>query len=427
MILPLLCPILFVAASPEPARAGQDLPVLRAHSPTIDVRDGTRLQKGKWTADPSLALDTYAVQRSRARKTVTFQSDLGSLSFDVEPGGSYEFLVLLDDKPCRTRISARARSAQRAAGQAGPETIPLAFEHGKLHLSGRLNGSQPLDLLFDTGADTTVLYPSGARKGAHLVLDGTTLNVGTGGATTRGTSSDNTLAIGGLCWEHESVLSIEKQADEADGIVGYNVFEDKVLELDFERMQLLVHDALPPLADSFSKVALLWQGGLTAVDGTFGNGALRATGPLVLDTGGSGTLMVGQALLEQNGLRGTLEVLGTSVSRGVGSGTLRNELVLVPELELAGFTLANVPAHMQLGSTSTGGTLCLDVLDRFHLLIDYTHDEAWFRPNTRFHEPFERPGSFRERLPLVLGAVLLVLALVFAVRRLRGNSVPRAS
>ncbi len=400
--------------------------MLRAHSPAIDVRDGTRLQKGKWIADPSLALDTYVVQRSSARKTVTFQSDLGSLSFDVDPGGSQEFLVLLDDKPCRTRISARARSAQRVADAAGPESIPLAFAHGKLHLSGRLNDSAPLDLLFDTGADTTVLYPSAAKKGARLVLDGTTLNIGTGGATTRGTSSDNTLAIGGLRWEHESVLAIEKQADEADGIVGYNVFEDKVLELDFERMQLLVHDALPPLADSFTKVALLWQGGLTAVDGTLASGALRSTGPLVLDTGGSGTLLVSQALLEQNSLRATLEVLGTSVSRGVGSGTLRNEIVLVPELELAGFTLANVPAHMQLGSTSPAGTLCLDVLERFHLLIDYPHNEAWFRPNARFHEPFERPGSFRDRLPLVLGAVLLVLALVFALRRALGKRVPRA-
>ena len=400
--------------------------MLRAHSPTIDVREGARLQKGKWTADPSLALDTYAVQRSSARKTVTFQSDLGSLSFDVEPGGSCEFIVLLDDKPCRTRISARARSAQRVDGPSGPVTIPLAFERGKLHLSGRLNDSEPLDLLFDTGADTTVLYPSSAKKGARLELDGTSLNFGTGGATTRGTSSDNTLAIGGLRWEHESVLAIEKQADEADGIVGYNVFEDKVLELDFERMQLVVHDALPPLADSFSKVALLWQGGLTAVDGTLASGALSSTGPLVLDTGGSGTLMLSQALLEQHGLRTTLDVLGTSVSRGVGSATLRNEIVLIPQLQLAGFTLENVPAHMQLGGLSPGGTLCMDVLDRFHLLIDYPRDEVWFRPNARFHEPFERPGSFRDRIPLVLGAALLILALVFALRRALGKRVPRA-
>ena len=58
-----------------------------------------------------------------------------------------------------------------------------------------MSGVELGKLIFDTGADTTVLYPSSAKKGARLELDGTSLNFGTGGATTRGTSSDNRSGI----------------------------------------------------------------------------------------------------------------------------------------------------------------------------------------------------------------------------------------
>jgi hypothetical protein len=235
----------------------QDLPVLKANSTSVDVQDGDRLLKGDWTIAPAVALDVYDVARTTARKRVTFITDIDSMSFDVEPGHTYDFIILLNGRDaCRTRISTMTQSYTRikSTPSTGPDTIPISIRHGKLHLDGRINDSEVLDLIFDTGARISALYPSATSKGAKLQLDGTTNNIGTGGTTLRVTSSDNRLEVAGLRWDHEPVMYLEKQADRADGIVGCPVFEGKVLEFDYDRMVMVVHDTLPAHAAKFAKM-----------------------------------------------------------------------------------------------------------------------------------------------------------------------------
>jgi hypothetical protein len=309
-------------------------------------------------------------------------------------------------------------------------TIPISISHGKLHLQGRFNGSKPLDLIFDTGADIQVLYPSALGKGARLQFDGSVNNLGTGGRTLRQTSSDNHLEVGGLAWDHERVLYIEKQADRADGIVGYPVFQDKVVELDFDRMVMIIHEALPAYAADFTKTALKPAGTLTAVEVGLGLGARRVSGPLMLDTGGSGTMTVNAAFANAHGLSGTLRKLGTSQMGGVGPAVIHMDVVLLPELSLAGWTLRNVPITVERpgqGTVASGGdALFMEVLSRFNVLFDYPHNEAYFKPNARFAVPFQLrasgpPWYARAALALLTVAVLVGLALWFAKR---GRKVP---
>jgi hypothetical protein len=383
------------------ATAEAGLPVLKTDSRTVDVRDGDRLLKGVWVVDPAVALDVYDAQRTTGEKRVTFISEVDSMSFDVQPGRTYDFVILLGGKDaCRTRISTMTQGYRRIGSNpaAGPDTIPITITHGKLHVQGTLNDSEVLDLIFDTGADMCVLYPSAMGKGAKLDFDGTTDNVGTGGTTVRQTSSDNRLEIAGLRWDHEPILYAEKQADAAaDGIVGYTVFQDKVVEIDYDRMAMIVHDALPPYAAGYAKTAMQSLGSLTVVEVGLNGAGVKTSGLFVLDTGGNGAMLVNQAFAANGGLRAAMRVLGRSESRGLGSEAIRNELVLLPELTLAGFTLRNVPINIELPSEGNkappGGVLCMDVLERFNTILDYPRSEAYFRPNTRFDEPFRRNSS----------------------------------
>jgi len=376
--------------------AQPSLPILRAHATQVDIQDGDTLLKGGWTVDSTVALDVYDARRSSQGKTVTFITDQGSLSFKVQPGRTYDFILLLDGTTaCPTRISTLTQGFHRtaAAPPSGPVAIPISISHGKLHLQGRFNASQPLDLIFDTGADIQVLYPSALGKGARLSFDGMVNNLGTGGRTQRQTSSDNHLEVGGLAWDHERVLYIEKQADSADGIVGYPVFQDKIVELDFDRMVMIIHEALPAHAAAFRKTALLPAGTLTAVEVGLGLGARQVSGPLMLDTGGSGTLTVNAAFANAHGLSGTLQRLGTSQMGGVGPTVIQMDAVLLPELTLAGQTLRNVPITVerpgQGTAASAGDSLFLEVLSRFNLIFDYPRNEAYFKPNSHFDAPFQ--------------------------------------
>jgi hypothetical protein len=404
-----------------PAMAQPDLPVLNANSKTVDVQDGERFFKGVWVIDPAVALDVYDAQRTLREKRITFITDIDSISFDVEPGHNYDFIILFDGKDaCRTRISTMRQGFRRVSETAGPraETIPISISHGMLHLKGKFNSSDELDLIFDTGAETNLLYPSAARKGALLRLDGTTNNVGTGGATLRRTSSDNRLQISGLVWEHEPVIQVEKQAGKADGLVGCTLFDGQVIEIDYDRMILLVQDQLPARAAEFSKTSMVFSGALPAVAvGLIGNG-LKTNGLFILDTAGTGAMNVNQAFATGRGLRGAFQKIGTSASRGLGSAAIRNEVVLVPELTLAGFTIRNVPIHVELPSDGNpappGGVVCMEVLKRFNTILDYRRNEAYFKPNTLFGEPF-KTGSLSKRWSEILVLAVVVAALILGL------------
>ena len=73
-----------------------DLPVIKASSTIVDIQDGHNLRKGHWTIDPTLKLDIYDPQRSRRAKTVTFRTDIDSISFDVESGHDDDFVILTE-------------------------------------------------------------------------------------------------------------------------------------------------------------------------------------------------------------------------------------------------------------------------------------------------------------------------------------------
>lgn len=431
----ILC--LLILLSPGALRAQESLPILRAHASQVDIQDGDVLLKGAWTVDPAVALDVYAARRSALRKKVTFITDLDSMSFDVLPGRTCDFIILLDGRPCRTRISALTQPFRRVGSTeaSGPVSIPMSISKGKLHLRGRFNDSELLDLIFDTGADTNVLYPSALGKGARLRFDGSVNNAGTGGRTLRQTSSDNRLEVADLRWDHEPILYVEKQADAADGIVGYPVFQDKVVELDFDRMRLIVHERAPAHADGFAKTAMPFSGTLTAVEAGFGLGHRREAGLLLLDTGGSGTLTVNPAFASAHGLPGALRKIGSSEMRGVGSGVIRSDVVLLPELILAGHTLRNVPINVERPSEGEtgplGGALFMEVLSRFNIILDYPRNEVYFRPNGRFGIPFQvrssgPPWYAKALLATMAMASLAGLALFLVGRRRRAPGTPAA-
>ncbi|MCE1165691.1 MAG: transglutaminase domain-containing protein [Bacteroidetes bacterium] len=76
--------------------AQQELPVIKATSDIADVRDGNVLNKGFWKISPKIKPDIYKTECKNT--TVTFYTDIDSISFLVEPGLEYSYIILLNNK-----------------------------------------------------------------------------------------------------------------------------------------------------------------------------------------------------------------------------------------------------------------------------------------------------------------------------------------
>jgi predicted aspartyl protease len=418
-----------VLAASQSLHAQAALPVLASSSRSIDIQDGDRLLKGAWSIDPSLALDVYDARRSDKPKLVRFISDVDALTLEVEPGHTYDFEILLEGtQRCATRLSTlrQAYGRETPARDGAPDQIPFTRRAGRIHVQASVNGSPALDLMFDTGADIVALRPSALERGAELSVSGTSLNRGFGGTTLRQLSRDNRVTLAGLIFEHEPILYFGEQGgDESDGVLGYCVFDGKVLEIDYDKSVLIVHDAVPASATGFATFPMRFEGALPTIETTLGTASGSTRGWFVIDTGATAALQLRQDFVRAHALYDTLPVIGSSTSRGVGSGAVRNQVVLLPSLAFGELVLRDVPTHLEErsehASVSSGCLLGMDVLQRFHTLLDYSKNEVHLKPNGLVRVPFQTSFSGPPTIALLafgaLGACALVGVVAYRARR----------
>lgn len=379
-----------------PLPAAVDLPVLRANSTTVDVQDGPRLFKAIWNIDSSLPLDTYNAARSDKPKTITFISDIDRLSFDVEPNKTYDFIVLLNGKTrCPTRISTMVQPFKRTdpASASQPIEIPFTLDRGIMMIKIRVNGSEPIDVLFDTGADATLIHSSAVEKGVSVKLDGTQGHTGFGGGTVSQSASTNTIELPGIRWDNEPIIWGEHQSFGGNGILGSHVFEDKIVEVDFDRQLLRIHQTLPANAATFTRLPMYGAGRTFAIDTTLAGGRQSGTGKAFFDTGFPGALLAYAELDRSLGLRGNLSRIGRSRTSGTGRGAVDCDILVLPSLAVAGTELRKLPIHVEdpaagPGSGYSGAVVGMDVIKRFNLILDYPRDTLYLAPNTLAASPY---------------------------------------
>jgi len=81
--------------------AQKKLPIIKANSTSVDIKDDNQLIKNAWTIVPEEKLDVYTT----SAKKVTFYTDIDSISFKVDPKKQYDFIILVNGKDsARTQI-----------------------------------------------------------------------------------------------------------------------------------------------------------------------------------------------------------------------------------------------------------------------------------------------------------------------------------
>jgi hypothetical protein len=80
----------------------ENLPMIRANSTQVDIKEDNVLKKNEWQIVPEICLDIYQT----SAKEVTFYTDIDSISFIINPRiGKYDFIILLNGKDsARTQI-----------------------------------------------------------------------------------------------------------------------------------------------------------------------------------------------------------------------------------------------------------------------------------------------------------------------------------
>lgn len=81
--------------------AQNEMPIIKATSTLVDIKDDDHLRKNAWSIVPEADPDVYTT----SAQEVTFYTDIDSISFKLKPNDQYDFVILLNEKDsARTRI-----------------------------------------------------------------------------------------------------------------------------------------------------------------------------------------------------------------------------------------------------------------------------------------------------------------------------------
>ena len=269
-----------------------------------------------------------------------------------------------------------------------PAAIPFELFRQKIFVPLRLNGVEAMGFL-DTGARDMVVAPAFAAKaGAVGVRD----IVSTGwGAESPAREADNvTLDMAGVqVVGHAQIRDIgviqRSVARPFDVIVGSTLFDQFVVEIDFDQSQLRVSPreafSAPPgafpldLKRSAGEAAVAVQ--------------IEARGPIAagIDLGSSMALAVSGRLAERVRLLDGRAASSVVINSLGGSGA--HPVTTAGGFSLGPFPLPDVPAVV-FNTLTHDAVLGLPVFLRFKLWLDLGLQRMWLAPAERIAEPFDR-------------------------------------
>lgn len=395
----------------NPVQAQDAVPVIRAHSKVVTITDGLHVKKNYWYVMPDKRPDVYFVEIPLEPHTVTFTTDVESIQVPVTYGSQHEFAIRLDDGvEARTQVRAAFRSvlSYRRTGlvpAGGVDTIPFTLGgNDKIYVKGRLNGGPVLDFQFDLGAGGSVIKKASVAK-VQMHFDGTVRLRNSDGDNVVPSSSTNRLEVAGLAWDAVPFVVADNMTRREDALIGNALFQDKVLEIDYDRMVIAIHDALPALSPGWSRQDMILDGVVPYVRGTLEVDDSRRDGWFLLDTGAYTSILNSDRLSASSKAAGELWGLLGGEHRG-------------PALWVAGrvFGKPNYSVGPYDGDRSALGLLGNDVLKRFNLIVDNRRGFAYFRPNQHLDDSFRNPEYYLVRF-LALAMLAAGVAAAWLVRR----------
>lgn len=251
---------------------------------------------------------------------------------------------------------------------------PLIVDNGRLFIQVRINGVQT-EALLDSGAEATLVDPSLAAEAKFAAGERVRMK-GSGGEQDvmlvpgiKIEALGRTIPAADVVVMDLADLSTRLIKRPTRAIVGREVFDAGPIRIDLQQSDVaaLPADAVPQGV----KLPLTEHNGIETVPVTLGREAAQA----VLDFGNGSGVMIGKELAAKMGLKPIGKVKGG----GIG-GEIERDLVVLPEMTLAGRSFRDVQASVDETSSRADINVGTPILKHFVVTADFKGRAAWFAP-----------------------------------------------
>ncbi|PJJ66925.1 hypothetical protein [Chryseobacterium geocarposphaerae] len=366
----------------------KNLPVIKSDTEKVTIIESNEI-KTSWFLNSKVKPDTYTTGKNVKFKTVKLKTDIDSIEVKLKPTEKFDFIVLYKGKDsCLTRFESPEIRNFSKMKPARKDTIPFILtEQNNIKIKGKLNKKYDVDLMFDTGASGFYLIKDAIKR--YLNPNGLQL--------TMKDISDNDFKIGNLEWQHEQVYPIETTGHGCEGMFGWDTFDGKVVEIDYDKNMIIVHSQRPEISKDYEKFEMELMKEHFCINAEMEVNNKKFKSRFLFDSGFQKTLMLDNALIKKSGYpKAELPVIAKTVMYNSNKDEIPVETVLNEKLIFGKYVLKNVPAQINSYSQPAGFSthfLGGEVLKRFNTIIDFQENVVYLKPNHLFNEAYNIPKN----------------------------------
>lgn len=276
--------------------------------------------------------------------------------------------------------------------QEKPIVIPFELtKHNVISVPAILNGKDTVHLMFHTAASSVTLIEESIKKMTSLRFSGTdTVNSWGGSGNASRFSRGNSLQIGGLSWEQVQIGENKNSGFGTDGKFGPDLFKGIVIEIDFDKKRIVLHNSLPAKTNHYTKLGLTFQHDNLFVDAICNTGADTARNRFLLHSGYSGSILFDDRFAADKKLSEKLKVIKTNEARDSYNNVVKIQTAILPGFTLGNTTLQNMPVGFFDGAIGRQkmSAIGTDILKRFNIIIDAQRTFVYLQPNKGRTSPY---------------------------------------
>lgn len=272
-----------------------------------------------------------------------------------------------------------------ASAQQKTYTIPFQLtDYNNIAIQAILNKKDTVNLMFHTAASALTLTEE-ALKNIKSLKFGRTDSVKSWGGSdnTSRYSESNTVQIGGLKWEHVPIWENKNSGQQTDGKFGLELFENKVIEIDFDKKVLIVSNDLPLKAKTYEKLKLTFENDMMFLEAnaTLGNNSLK--NKYLIHSGYAGAILFDDQFVADHKIGEQLTITAEKQLKDSFGNVLKTKKAILPTFTIGSQKLSNVSVGFFEGALGRQKMSIIggDILKRFNIIIDAKRAFIYLKAN----------------------------------------------
>lgn len=295
------------------------------------------------------------------------------------------------EKPVQKVLFASGKSALK---------IPFELSGNLVLVQVRVNNSDSLRFILDTGADTSVIDAQRA-KALHLMPQGKIVGNGGAGSSEATFTKGISITLPGVELLDQTIYALPLESLSAlgrkiDGVLGNDVLDKFVVEIDYAATTISLYEPQDyRYSGSGEIIPLTIDEGLPFVRASITpEGRDPVEAKFEIDSGSTGAILLNTPFVKKHNLLASVPKTIQTNAGGIG-GTAKTFIGRIKNARLGRFIIDRPITHFSqatqgdYASSNYDGLIGGEILRRFKVIFDYSRRQMVLEPNPHFAEPFD--------------------------------------